>query len=281
MADPRMIVWYEEKTKFLLAKYAVSNRVHYHTGLVDPSIEPAVDLDALRLQIWRSQEDMLHHAARAWNADSHLRGEILDVGCGFGGGPLYWAERYGARVTGLTPVADHLPIIARCIEQAGLGGRVTTLLGDAHTAPSEGAFDAVVATGASNYFDRPRWFAHLDRLLRPHGRVFIEDTFAGRDEVIAPFNAYWISNLGRLGDYCTAAARAGFELIDCQDVTLQAAGFWRLSVAYSERLLALGNLDEPAVAERRRSISWQRRVYEYYLDGGFQNLLLHFCRKRG
>lgn len=276
-----MIAWYAEKTKFLLSKYRVSHRIHYHTGLVDPSLEPAADLDGLKLQIWRSQEEMLDYAARIWRADTHLCGEILDVGCGLGGGPLYWAERHAARVTGLTPVAEHLEVIASCVEQAGMRGRVKTLLGDAHSVPSEDTFDAAVATGASNYFDRPRWFAHLGRLLRSHGRIFIEDTFAGRDEVIAPFNAYWISNLGRLNDYCTAAANAGFELIDCQDVTARAAGFWRLSVAYSQQLLTVGNLDERGVAERHRSISWQRRVHDYYLDGGFQNLLLHFARKRG
>lgn len=279
MADPRVIAWYEEKTGFLLEKYAASHRIHYHTGLVAPSMEPESNLDTLKQQIWRSQEDMLDRAAEVWQAERHLCGEVLDVGCGLGGGPLYWAERYGARVTGLTPVAGHLPVIAACIEQAGLRGRVSTVLGDAHTAPGEQRYDAVVATGASNYFDRPRWFARLDRLLRAHGRVLIEDTFAGRDEVIAPFNDYWISNLGRLAEYRAAAGRAGFELLDCHDVTDEAAGFWRLSVAYSERLLEAGGLNEREIAARRRSIAWQRRVHGYYLDGGFHNLLLCFARR--
>jgi hypothetical protein len=94
--------------------------------------------------------------------------------------------------------------------------------------------------------------------------------------VIAPFNEYWISNIGRLSEYRAAAASAGFELAHCEDVTDEAAGFWRLSVAYSERLLAQGRLDATQIAERRRSIAWQQRIYDYYLDRGFQNLLLHF-----
>src|SRR3954470_10359475 len=124
MADPKVVAWYEQKTDFLLAKYASGNRIHYHTGLVDPALAPAPDVPTLKQQLWRSQEDMLDRAARVWNADAHLRGEIIDVGCGLGGGPLYWAEAYGARVTALTPVAGHLPLIAGCAERAGVGSRV-------------------------------------------------------------------------------------------------------------------------------------------------------------
>jgi len=277
-ADRRVVAWYEQKTEFLLEKYAASERVHYHTGLVPPAEQPASDRTELKQQIWRSQEAMLERAARVWDAERHLRGDVLDVGCGLGGGPIFWAQRYGASVTALTPVPGHLPIIAACAEQGGVGDRVRPLLGDAHTVPGERAYDAAVATGASNYFDRRRWFARLAGLLRPNGRVFIEDTFVGRSEMSAPFNDYWISNIGARREYIEAAESSGFTLVHEEDVTGEAAGFWRLSVAYSQHLLGAGGLDVQEIEERQRSIAWQDRVYGAYLDGGFFNLLLHFQR---
>jgi len=271
-----VIDWYERKTDFLLDKYGGRGRVHYHTGLAPPDLVAARDLDGLRAQLWESQEAMLDRAARAWDAPRTLGGELLDVGCGLGGGPIYWAQRTGARVTGVTPVAAHAPIIERLAREAGVGDRVRVLVADAHAVPAPArAFDAAVATGASNYFDRARWFSHLAHLLRPGGHVCIEDTFWVSPELVAPFNDYWISNVGHEREYLDAARAAGLRLVGREDVTRDAAGFWRLSVAWSEALLA-AEPDARKRDERRRSIAWQSQVHDAYLDGGFLNLLLQF-----
>jgi tocopherol O-methyltransferase len=275
-ADPRVVDWYEEKTQFLLEKYSHANRIHYHTGLFPPSLTPACDLATLRRQLWQSQEDMLEYAARLWNAKHHLSGRILDVGCGLGGGPLYWAEQFGAEVTALTPVPSHVRVISGCAAKARVSHLVHPVVASAEEGPGDRDFDAAVATGASNYFNRPRWFVRLATQLRPGGRVFIEDTFLGRPEMAEPFNRYWISNIGSKAEYLDAAASAGFRIVHEEDVTDAAAGFWRLSVAYSKLLLVEGGLSEQEIAERHRSIDWQTRVYEAYLDRGFYNLLLHF-----
>src|SRR5690348_12412063 len=107
MGLSQVVAWYEQKTRFLLDKYGPGPRVHYHTGLVSPETKPATDLDALRRQIVASQEALLRHAARIWQADRHLCGDVLDVGCGLGGGSIFWAQEYAARVTALTPVPSH------------------------------------------------------------------------------------------------------------------------------------------------------------------------------
>lgn len=265
--------WYAQKTSALLEKYGPGPRVHYHTGLVDPYVVPARDRAALRQQIWRSQERLLEHAARVWDAPEHHSGDVLDVGCGLGGGSLYWAAEHGAHVTALSPVEPHLELVSQFAADAGLSARVRTELGLAETVEGTARFDAAVTCDASNHFDRPRWFERMARVLRPGGRVFIADTFLLRAELAAPFNAYWVSNVGRRAEYFRAAHEAGFDLVGLEDVSARAAGFWRLSSAY-----AAGSARD--ADDRAHAVDWQSRMHDACLDGGFEVLLMHFERRR-
>ena len=65
-------------------------------------------------------------------------------------------------------------------------------------------------------------------------------------------------------------ARRGFDLFRFEDVSRDAAGFWKLSVAYSRVLRE----------ERAASIAWQSTMFDAYLDGGLRDLLLGFRRRR-
>ena len=60
---------------------------------------------------------MLSDAAEVWDAPQSLSGEILDVGCGLGGGSIFWAQEFGARVT-----AVHLRAVARGSRRPLCGG---------------------------------------------------------------------------------------------------------------------------------------------------------------
>lgn len=263
-----IVDWYDRKTDFLLEKYGPGPRIHYHTGLAPADVTPAPTDDGLRRQLFASQEDMLHRAIGAWREG--LRGELLDVGCGLGGTSLYLATELGARVTALSPVPRHLTWVERFAAQAGVGDRVTPLCADVHTLDGPARFGAALSFGATTYFDRAVYFERLSRAIHPGGWVFMEDTFLGRPELAAPFNDYWTSNVGWPAEYEAAARASGFTLVDQQDVTRDAAGFWRLSVAYTERL-------HPT---RHPSITWQSQIYRAYLDGGLRNLLLAFQLRR-
>jgi tocopherol O-methyltransferase len=271
-----LIDWYEQKTDFLIEKYGPGPRVHYHTGLTDVSAVPSEDAFTLRRQLYDSQERMLDVAAAAWNADRNLSGELIDVGCGLGGSCLYFAEKFGAHVTGLTPIPGHVTRIAGFARKAGLHDRVTSELGDAHEVPGNGRFDAAYAFGAVNYFNRRLWFARMAKLLRPGGHVCIEDTLLIQPEMAVPFNAYWLSNIGTREEYIHAARAAGFELVRVDDVTDEAAGFWRLSGHYSRLLLRERSLSPAETAARHRSIDWQEQFHAAYIQRGVENLLLQF-----
>ncbi len=280
MVTQELIDWYERKTAFLIEKYGPGPRVHYHTGLVDPREATAREPMALRRQLFLSQERMLDVAAKAWDAAANLRGDLVDVGCGLGGSCLYFAERFGARVTGITPIPGHVGWVNRFAHEAGLDQRVRAELGDAHAIPGHDRFDAAYAFGAVNYFDRPLWFERLLELLRPGAHVCIEDTLFIDRAMAVPFNEYWLSNMGTRDDYISAARASGFELVRLDDVTGEATGFWRLSLAYSRMLLETSALTDEEIRERQRSIEWQTRFHDAYANGGVENLLLMF-RKQG
>lgn len=125
--ESQVPLYYTRKTADILHKYGPGPRVHFHMGLFAPGATPntTVSQRALKRRIVESQETIVEHAARSWGAYSTPPGSVLDIGCGVGGGSLYWAQQHGATVTGLTVAADHIPVIEDFARQAGVGDRVT------------------------------------------------------------------------------------------------------------------------------------------------------------
>jgi SAM-dependent methyltransferase len=273
----RVVAYYEAKTASILAKYGPGPRVHFHSGLADAAPPRDAKPASLRTALVAAQEEVLRDAARVWCDDAALAGDLLDVGCGIGGGALYWAMEHGARVTALTNVAAHVPLVQRFAAQAGVGDRVLACVGDAEALEGPMRFDAAVAIESSCYFDRDAFFASLARVLRPRARVHIVDCFAVRPASAARFDRYFLCRMGSLGDYERAAARAGFALEKSERLNARAAGFWALSQAWSRARLA-----EPTGANERarllRSIAEHEGFRRAYTDGGVDFLRVTFAR---
>jgi len=149
-----VIAYYDSKTESILRKYGPGPRVHFHGGLIEPDMVPAPTTEGLRQQLIQSQEDLLHEAAHFWSAEQYLSGTILDVGCGIGGGSIFWAQEYGACVFAITNVPRHVKLVARFAAQAGVAGQVIPILGDACAIPGDQVFDAAVAIDVSCHLDR-------------------------------------------------------------------------------------------------------------------------------
>ncbi len=101
---------------------------------------------------------------------------FLDVGCGWGSLSLFAAEHYGARVTGVTLSKEQRAFILERVREKGLGDRVEIRLQDYRDVPDE-PFDAVASiemgehVGEGNY---PTYASTLHRLVKPHGRVLVQ-----------------------------------------------------------------------------------------------------------
>jgi len=150
----------------------------------------------------------------------HLRGDVLDLGCGLGNLALA-AARGGCRVMAfdgsaaaverlsVAALAESLPVLAR---QADLG----------HD-PIVGSYDSVVAIGLLMFFPRPRstdLLADVQRATRPGGiavvNVLIEgtsylDLFGG-----GPYTLFGRDEL--------AEAFAGWELLQSSHESFDAPG---------------------------------------------------------
>ncbi|HEX8436883.1 SAM-dependent methyltransferase [Archangium sp.] len=277
--NPEVVAsYYDQKTASILKKYGPGPRVHFHLGYFEEPLDTAVEADVLRQRIRRAQEDVVERAARAWDASREFAGRLLDVGCGLGGGSIYWAQHCPTDVTAVTIAREHLPLISHFAQQAGVGERVHPVLSDACEVQSEEPFDAVVAMESSCYFPHERWFQHLRRLVRPGGVVCLEDTFLGLADCREPFDQYWHTRIETVGEYVRCARAAGFELENDVDLTEGTTDFWRQSVEWSRRTLAAGGVDAEEAERLKKSILWHGYFHEAWLRRGIEVWLLKFRR---
>ena len=177
-----VMTYYGGKTQAILRRYGPGPRVHYHTGLVDELECLQVPAEVLRRRLVAAQERILNHAAEVWRAASNLSGEVLDIGCGLGGGSIFWAQEFGAQVTAVTCVPVHAELVEQFAASAGVASKVRPLVCDVLELQGRDCFDAAVALDSSCHLPRREWFRRLFALLRRGGRVFISDCFLGRQE---------------------------------------------------------------------------------------------------
>ena len=273
-----LVGFYEGKTAAILRRYGPGPRVHYHTGIMEDGPKPGASIEELRLNLVNSQERLLWHASHLWGVKEAPFKDVLDVGCGLGGGSIFWAQEFGAFVTAVTIAPSHIELVGAFAAQAGVAAQVHPLLCDALLAPGESRFDAAVAIDSSSSFARRPWFWRLARVLRRHGRVLIFDCFLGRRNYEEPFNRHWCAQIGSLEEYVSGALEAGFTLEMIEDVSTQAIHFWDTSIALI-RAEALGNT---ASAPERTKLSESLRIHtlvrQGVSDGGLSHRLMSFRR---
>ena len=106
---------------------------------------------------------------------------VLDVGCGIGGPSRFLAKAFGCRVIGLDLTAEFVEVASMLARRTGLADKVTYRQGDALDLPfPDASFDLVWSQNAAmNIADRDRLYAEMRRVLKPAGRLAIQDVAAG------------------------------------------------------------------------------------------------------
>ncbi|QQR90714.1 MAG: class I SAM-dependent methyltransferase [Myxococcales bacterium] len=203
------------------------------------------------------------------------RDHIVEIGTGWGGFAIYAAQNYGCRVTTTTISQEQYTYAKRCIEQHGLGDKITVLLKDYRDL--EGKFDKLVsiemveALGHQYYTS---YFTKCASLLRPGGLALIQAiTIAdqeyerAKDEVdfikkyIFPGSC--IPSTTALLNAVTRSSR--LELVALRDIT---SSYSKTIAAWKERLLSNYAKAEQLGLSPAFLRMWL--FYFAYCEGGFQ-----------
>ncbi len=274
-------LYYSKKTADIIYKYGPGPRVHFHVGLFDADDTPntTVGQQVVKRRLVHSQQRILDHMARSWDVGAYPLDSLLDVGCGLGGGSIFWAQEFGAQVTSLTNTADHIPVIADFARKAGVEDQVTPLLTDVHNLGELHKYDAAVAVESSGYMDRARLFSVMAHALRPGGWFGVQEHFLCRPEWTEFIDGYYKTRLGTLTEYITAAREAGFDLEQDEDVTDRVSEFWVQSMAWNTLELDRLEAGEESPIARERlldSALTHGKFFRVWRDHAVETRLLLF-----
>ena len=155
---------------------------------------------------------------------------VLDVGGGLGGPARTLAVTRGCRVTVVDLTESYVSAGAMLTGRLGLADRVRHSVGHALALPfDDGAFDAVWTQNSSmNIADKERLYASIFRVIRPGGRLAIQEPMAGPASPPV-FPLMWAATpeqsfLRAPSDMRALILAAGFHLLAWDDVTDEAAG---------------------------------------------------------
>ncbi|MBU6532626.1 SAM-dependent methyltransferase [Streptomyces mayonensis] len=108
---------------------------------------------------------------------------LLDIGCGWGSLTLYAAERHKTRVTAVTLAGEQAAHVRGQVRERGLADRVEVICQD-YRDITGGDYDAVSTVEMGEHVgdaEYPAFAAALHRMVRPGGRVLVQQMSRGRN----------------------------------------------------------------------------------------------------
>jgi ubiquinone/menaquinone biosynthesis C-methylase UbiE len=157
---------------------------------------------------------------------------LLDVGCGLGGPARYFANRFGAHVTGIDLTPEYIEVAIELSRRTGQAKLTTFEVGSALTMRyGDGHFDgAITVHVAMNIRDREGLYSEVARVLKPGATFGIYDVMKGNAEPI-DYPVPWAmteatSHLCTPSETQALLRRGGFEILEVEDRTSHAQAFF-------------------------------------------------------
>lgn len=176
--------------------------------------------------------------------------QILDVGCGIGGSSLYLADKFGAKVTGITLSPVQAQRATARAREFGLEHQVQFQVADALEMPFGGGthpsgnrqFDLVWSLESGEHMaDKQKFLQECHRVLKPNGTLILA-TWCHRPTDIKPLNidekqhlqriydVYCLPYVISLPEYAAIATSLNFQEIKTADWSTAVAPFWDLVI---------------------------------------------------
>jgi SAM-dependent methyltransferase len=164
---------------------------HYGRGgltarLLNALAEAGKDIDRLTIDDLAPVDEFHSRRRRATEELAHLLAptaadHVIDIGSGIGGPSRYLAATCGCRVSGVDLTEEFVATAQVLARRTGLDGRVDFRVGSALDLPfPDASFDlAWTQNVAMNIADRPRFYGEIHRVLKPGGRLAIQDVAQG------------------------------------------------------------------------------------------------------
>ena len=170
-----------------------------------------------------AQSAKLDHICR--KLDLRPEDRFLDVGCGWGALVVRAAEKYGARADGCTLSRQQDLFAAGLIAEKNLEDRVMvhecdyrSVVGRFNKIASVGMFEHVGRHRLRNYFRKISSLLDEDGLFLNHGIVRPEGTTDGPETLFLQKTVFPGGELACLSTVVREAGRAGFEILDVENL---------------------------------------------------------------